>query len=66
MCKCIPNGEQDNTEDVNWGRVGIDKTERHGEVLESVGFALHSLTINVSSATYYLYVKLWIGLLNFL
>ena len=29
-----------------------------------VGFALRSLTINVSSATYYLYVKLWIGLLN--
>lgn len=30
-----------------------------------MGFALHSLTINVSSAAYYLYVKLWIGLLNF-
>lgn len=30
-----------------------------------VGFALHSLTINVSSTAYYLYVKLWIGLLNF-
>ena len=38
MCKCIPNGEQDNTEDVNWGRVGIDELKSMERCLKVCGF----------------------------
>ena len=38
MCKCVPNREQDNTENVNWGRVGIDKLKGMERYLKVCGF----------------------------